>query len=85
LQINSRYLTHSTQAIPHKALRLMGGVEYVECVGYKCCFISSVQVTATSSFYSSGQSAASNRKKKGFLGFLWFFSVAENYFPDDSD
>jgi hypothetical protein len=32
LRINPTYLTHSMHAILHKALRLMGGVEYVECV-----------------------------------------------------
>jgi hypothetical protein len=33
LQINPTYLTHSTQTILHKALRLMTSVGFVECVG----------------------------------------------------
>jgi hypothetical protein len=33
LQINPTYLTHSTQAIRHKTLRLMKCVGYIECVG----------------------------------------------------
>ena len=32
LQINPAYLTRSTQAMLHKALRLMKGVGFVECV-----------------------------------------------------